>query len=256
MSNLILTTLEERILRIQINRPEKKNALTVAMYGALTDALRSGESDPTVRAVVISGAGGVFSAGNDIADFMQWPPVTDDSPVFQFLRTLVGAQKPLLAAVEGVAVGIGVTMLLHCDLIYAGRSARFQLPFVNLGLVPEAGSSLLLPVALGQRRAAALLMLGDPFDATTAQEAGIVNRVVGDGESLPVALETARQLAARPPAALRQTKWLMKRHTAALLDEAIRIEAQAFRERLSSPEANEAFTAFMERRKPDFSRFD
>ncbi len=256
MSDQILTTLEDRILRITINRPEKKNALTVAMYGALTEALRRGESDPAVRALVISGGPAIFSAGNDIADFMQWPPTDDDSPVFQFLRTLVGAQKPLVAGVEGVAVGIGVTLLLHCDLVYAGRSARFHLPFVNLGLVPEAGSSLLLPMSLGHRRAAALLMLGNPFDATTAQEAGIVNSIVADGESLAAGLDAARQLAAKPPAALRQTKLLMKQHTAALLNDAIRAEALAFRARLTSPEADEAFAAFLERRKPDFSKFD
>lgn len=256
MSDNIITAIEERILRIQINRPEKKNALTVAMYQALTEALRQGESDPTVRALILTGAPSVFSAGNDIADFMQWPPNDDSSPVFQFLHTLVGAQKPLVAAVEGVAVGIGVTMLLHCDLVYAGRSARFHLPFVNLGLVPEAGSSLLLPLSLGQRRAAALLMLGDPFDAAAAQEAGIVNQVVDDGMSLAAALDAARRFAAKPPAALRQTKQLMKQHTAALLHEAIRAEALAFRERLASPEAGEAFAAFMERRRPDFSRFD
>ncbi len=255
MSEQISTSVDGRILHVWINRPEKKNALTVAMYAALRDALRRAEADCDIRVTVISGSETVFSAGNDIVDFLQAPAMDEHSPVFQFLHTLVDAQKPIVAAVNGAAVGIGTTMLLHCDLVYAGRSARFHLPFVNLGLVPEAGSSLLLPLSLGHRHAAALLMLGDPFDAETAREVGIVNAVVADGDVLGLAMDAAHQLAAKPPAALRQTKQLMKQHTTAMLRTAITGEAELFRARLASPEAAEAFTAFMERRKPDFSKF-
>jgi enoyl-CoA hydratase/carnithine racemase len=255
MPDHVLVSVEERICRIQLHRPEKKNALTGAMYAALAGALAAAEADPAVRALLVSGTESVFSAGNDIADFAGGFSMDEDSPVVRFLDALTGAQKPIVAAVNGPAVGIGTTMLLHCDLVYAGRSARFQLPFVNLGLVPEAGSSYILPQMLGHARAAELLMLGEPFDAETARACGIVNAVVDDGETLPRALAAAQSLAAKPPAALRLTKQMLKQAGGDALRRAIRAEAEQFRARLATPEAAEAVRAFMERRKPDFSRF-
>lgn len=256
MSEFIHTFSEERITRIQIDRPEKKNALTQAMYAALADAIEGAEADKNVRVLLIQGAESVFSAGNDIGDFLTAFAMDESSPVVRFLRTLSAAQKPIVAAVNGPAIGIGTTLLLHCDLVYCGRSARFQLPFVNLGLVPEAGSSYLLPAALGHRRAAELLLLGDAFGPEEARTAGIVNQVVADGEVVESALRAAQALAAKPPAALRLTKQLLKRWDAAALRTAIDTEAALFLDQLRSPEANEALQAFLERRKPDFSRFD
>ena len=255
MTDQILSSIEDGVMTIRINRPEKKNALTVAMYAAMHEALQTADDDDSVRVVLITGAEGVFSAGNDIMDFIQNPPFDEDSPVGLFLQALVRARKPVVAAVNGVAIGIGTTMLLHCDLVYAGEGARFHLPFVNLALVPEAGSSYLLPRMAGHQRAAQLLMLGDPFDAATAREIGFVNEVLPDGEVEERALTIARELAAKPPAALRLTKALLKRGSAQALEETIHYELNQFRDLLQSPEAMEAFTAFMERRKPDFSKF-
>ena len=251
----VLVNVEERICRIQIHRPEKKNALTTAMYAALADAVAAAEAAPAVRALLVTGTETIFCAGNDIADFAGGFNMDEDSPVVRFLDALVGAQKPIVAAVNGPAVGIGTTMLLHCDLVYAGRSARFQLPFVNLALVPEAGSTYLLPRLLGHARAAELLLLGEPFDAQTAHTLGIVNAVADDAETLPRALAAARALAAKPPAALRLTKQMLKQADGDALRRAIRAEAEQFLVRLATPEAAEAFQAFVERRKPDFSRF-
>jgi enoyl-CoA hydratase/carnithine racemase len=255
MPDNVLVAVEERICRIQMHRPEKKNALTAAMYAALADAVLAAGADPAVRVLLIAGTESVFSAGNDIADFAGGFSMDEGSPVVRFLDALVGAAKPIVAAVNGPAIGIGTTMLLHCDLAYAGRSARFQLPFVNLGLVPEAGSSYLLPRMVGHARAAELLMLGEPFDAETARACGIVNAVVDDAEALPRALAAAHALAAKPPAALRLTKQMLKQAGGDTLRQVIRAEAEQFRARLAAPEAAEAFQAFMERRKPDFSRF-
>jgi len=255
MTDQILTTVESGVMTIRINRPQKKNALTVAMYGAMAESLQTAESDKSIRVVLLTGAEGVFSAGNDILDFMQNPPFDVNSPVATFLITIVGAQKPIVAAVNGVAIGVGTTMLLHCDLVYAGENARFHLPFVNLALVPEAGSSYLLPRMAGHQRAAEMLMLGDPFDAQTAREFGFVNAVLADDEVEAKAMAVARELAAKPPAALRLTKALLKRSTAEAVQETIYHELGQFRQLLQSPEAVEAFTAFMERRKPDFSQF-
>ena len=256
MIQQILVSISNRILHLQINRPEKKNALTQAMYSAMSDAIAQAEGDATVRVILISGHEGAFTAGNDIADFVQSPPAGEDSPVFRFLRTISTAKKPIVAAVNGVAVGIGTTMLLHCDLVYAGHGARFQLPFVNLGLVPEAGSSLILPQMIGHRRAAELLLLGDPFNAETAQEVGIVNSVVADGDVLATALHAAAQLAAKPPHALRLSKQLLKQHSSAAVQAAMTEEGAHFATLLTSPEATEALQAFLEKRKPDFSRFE
>lgn len=256
MSQPILVSVDKRVLLIQINRPDKKNALTQSMYSAMTSALNQAEDDSAIRATVISGHAGAFTAGNDILDFVQSPPSGEDSPVFGFLRAISTTKKPLIAAVNGVAIGIGTTMLLHCDLVYAGQNARFQLPFVNLGLVPEAASSLLLPQMMGHQRAAELLLLGDPFSAETACQLGIVNKVLPDSDVLAQAMATAEQLAAKPPQALRLSKQLLKQQNAAAVQRTIADEGALFAQQLTSPEAAEALQAFLEKRKPDFSRFD
>lgn len=254
-SETVIVTDEGRVRIIRMNRPEKKNALTQAMYAAMADAIARAEADDHVRVLLLTGAESVFSAGNDIGDFASNFSLDESSPVSRFLHGLAAAEKPIVAAVNGPAIGIGTTMLLHCDLVYCGRGARFQLPFVNLGLVPEAGSSLILTAMLGHQRAAALLLLGDPFDAETARESGIVNAIVADGEVLAHALAVAHTLAAKPPAALRLSKQLMKRWGGEALQAAMREEAAVFAQQLHAPEAAEAMQAFMERRKPDFSRF-
>jgi len=251
----ILTEIRDRVLRIEIARPEKKNALTLAMYAAMAEALAAAEADPGVRVALIHGARDCFTAGNDLKDFLERPPHSEDSPTFRFLRGVSSFAKPLIAAVNGVAVGIGTTMLLHCDLVYAAPGARFQLPFVTLGLVPEAGSSFLLPYIAGYQRAAELLLLGQPFDARKAHAAGFVTKVIPEDELLEYARDAALGVAALPPAAVRHAKALMKKRFAARTAEAMAEEGAVFRERLASPEAKEAMTAFLEKRKPDFSRF-
>jgi enoyl-CoA hydratase/carnithine racemase len=255
MSPAIKTELADGVFRIEIARPEKKNALTAEMYRALADALARAEDDPAVRVILISGAGGNFTAGNDLADFLDHPPMEEDAPVFRFLNAFANLEKPFVAAVEGVAVGVGTTILLHCDLVYAGASARFALPFANLGLTPEAASSLLLPLSAGHARAAEMLMLGEVFSAQTALDTGIANAVLPDGQVLAHALERCRKLIMQPAASLRLTKQLMKRAQQALIRETMSVEAEIFRQRLASPEAKEAFAAFFDKRKPDFSKF-
>lgn len=252
---LVRTELREGVLTLLLNRPDKKNALNMAMYGALDAALGEADRDDGVRSVLISGSGGTFTSGNDLADFLDASFLAGDSPVMGFLTTLFRARKPIIAAVEGMAIGVGVTMLLHCDLVYAGEGAQFQMPFVNLGLCPEAGSTLLLPRLMGHQRAAELLLLGAPFSAAEAREAGVVNRLVPDGRVLDAARAVAVQLAAQPAAAVRMTKALLKREYADALYETALHEVDCFSERLRSPEAAEALQAFRERRKPDFSRF-
>lgn len=254
-SDAILTSQDGHVLRIQMNRPEKKNALTVAMYTAMCDALDRAAADDGTRVVLLSGAPSCFTAGNDILDFMNVPPTDENSPVMRFLKTLVAFPKPLMAAVTGPAVGIGTTVLLHCDLVYAGESAVFRMPFVNLGLCPEAGSSYLLPLVMGHVRAAELLLLGGKFGPDKALAYGIVNGVVPDADLDAHALAKARELAALPPASVRLSKALMKRPHQAALVAAMTEEGAEFVQRLQSPEAIEAFTAFMEGRKPDFSKF-
>lgn len=252
----ILTENIDGVLRIEIDRPDKKNALTAAMYQAMADALKAGEADPGVRVLLIHGKADLFTAGNDLQDFLDNPPRDDQRPVFQFLYGISQAKKPIVAAVAGAAVGIGTTMLLHCDLVYAAPNARLQLPFVNLGLVPEAGSSLLLPALVGYQRAAELLLLGEPFDAHKAKEMGLVTEVVPAELLLQTAMAQAKKLAAKPAASLRLSKQLMKQGQAAAVAQQIRLESNQFGERLASPEAKEAFSAFLEKRQPDFSRFN
>lgn len=254
MTQQILTSSASGVFRIQINRPEKKNALTIAMYQAMTEALVAAATDLDTRVIMIAGTESCFTAGNDLADFLNNPPTGEDSPVFVFLKTLMAAEKPVIAVVHGVAVGIGTTMLLHSDLVYAAPSARFQVPFVNLGLTPEAGSSLVLPQLMGHRRAAELLLLGETIDGETALALGLINAVRADSELDEFAMHKAAQLAAKPPTAVRLSKQLMKRVPAPAVRETMSEEGKIFIARLRSPEAREAMQAFFERRQPDFSR--
>lgn len=256
MSAAVRLELADGVLHIQMARPEKKNALTAEMYQSMADALADADSDPAVRVILISGAGGNFTAGNDLADFLATPPMDESAPVYRFIEGFSMLEKPFVAAVEGVAIGVGTTMLLHCDLVYAGSGARFALPFANLGLTPEAASSLLLPLRTGHARAAEMLMLGEVFSAQTAFEVGIANAVLPDAQVLDHALERCRKLITQPAASLRLTKQLMKRAQSALIHETMNAEAEVFKERLVSPEAKEAFAAFFEKRKPDFSSFN
>jgi enoyl-CoA hydratase/carnithine racemase len=250
----VIVTLAGAVLEVQFNRPEKKNALTGAMYGAVEAAFRRADADPSVRVVLLSGAGDSFTSGNDIADFQSRAATEEGEAVSPFLIALSSLGKPLVAAVVGAAVGVGTTMLAHADLVVAGRSARFLMPFTSLGLVPEAASSLLFPRLVGHQRASELLLLGEAIDAETALAWGLVNKVVADGEVMGAARAYAARLAALPPASVRQTKALLKHGRD---DVAGRIEEELalFRERLRSPEAAEAFAAFLEKRKADFSGF-
>jgi enoyl-CoA hydratase/carnithine racemase len=256
MSGSINYEVRDQIAHLVINRPDKRNALTAPMYLQLTALLAEAEQDANVRVILFRGEGGHFSAGNDLSDFLNQPPIDADSPVIKFLFAVAGAHKPMVAAVEGVAVGIGTTLLLHCDFSYAARDAKFSLPFVNLGLVPEAASSLLLPSLCGNTRAAELLLLGEPFTAETAKECGLITGITGSGESLNAAEQTARKLAQKPPAALRASKALLKRHLRGAVSDTLLAEAAEFKQRLQSLEAKEAFQAFLEKRAPDFSRFN
>ncbi|MDD5285014.1 MAG: enoyl-CoA hydratase [Desulfuromonadaceae bacterium] len=246
----------EAVLTLRINRPDKKNALNLAMYQALADGLKKGESDDTVRVILILGSEECFTSGNDLADFLNAPPTGPESPVMQFLIAISEARKPIVAAVNGMAVGVGVTMLLHCELVYAASGATFQMPFVNLGLCPEAGSTLLLPRIMGHQRAAGLLLMGETFNADKAFSLGIITEVCQDGDVEAFARSRALQLAAQPAAAVRLAKKLLKRDYADQLRETIAEEGRQFLARLKSPEAAEALQAFMQRRKPDFTRFD
>ena len=256
MNDLIKTSVEDRVLSVVLNRPEKKNALTLGMYETLTSALIDAESDAKIRVVLISGAGGSFTAGNDLFDFLNDPPSDETSPVFRFLRAISTFPKPLLAAVEGHAVGIGTTMLLHCDLVYAAPSATFQLPFVNLGLVPEAASSFLLPRTIGLKRASELLLSGDTFSAEKAFEFGLINEIVSSENVLNHAHDRAATLAQKPPRTIRLAKHLLRFSDMEHIEAAIAREGNHFVDALSSPEAQEALSAFIEKRKPDFSAFD
>ena len=232
------------------NRPAKRNALTVAMYAALADELARAASSAAVRAVVITGTGDTFTAGNDINDFVADPPVSDDSHVVRFLKALVSFPKPVVAAVNGAAIGIGTTMLLHCDLVLASPTARFQLPFVKLGLCPEGGSSLLLPRMLGLQRASEVLLWGEPFDARAAHDMGLVNEVVEEGGLLASTASRVERLLELPPDAIAAAKELIRAPLRAELAETMLREANAFQKRLASREAAEAFAAFVEKRKP------
>lgn len=255
-SEHVLVEFDAGVCTITLNRPKKKNALSVAMYAGIVAGFDEARRRREVRVIVLRGSEGVFTAGNDLLDFMKAPPAGPDSPVSKFLAHLVACEKPLVAAVQGPAIGIGVTMLLHCDLVYAGESARFRMPFVDLGLCPEAGSSFLLPRMMGYQRAAELLLLGEPFSAQLAHDYGIVNQVLADEAVLDRASSIAATLAKKPPAAVRESKKLMRSCYSSQLEQAMAAEYQAFVAGLSSPEAAEAFRAFFEKRAPDFSKFE
>jgi enoyl-CoA hydratase/carnithine racemase len=253
MTTDILTTRRGAVMAIQFNRPQRKNALTGEMYAQLVEAFREAERDTSVRAVLIHGTPEVFTAGNDIEDFIKRPPHGDESPVFQFLKGMSEATKPLVAAVTGPAVGVGTTMLLHCELVYAADNARFCMPFTQLGLTAENASSYLLPLVAGYQRAAELLLLGEPFGAEKAREAGFVTRIVPAAETIEAGWEAAGKLAALPAKSLRVTKELMKSGRAAVIRAQMLAEGEHFRALLHEPAAREALAAFMEKRKPDFS---
>ena len=250
----ILSHTEAGVLTLTLHRPDRKNSITSAMYTTLADALDGAAGYPLVRVVVVQGSETVFSAGNDIAEFIAAPPVTEDAPAFRFMRSLAAFPKPLLAAVCGPAVGIGTTMLFHCDLVYAGDNAAFSMPFVNLGLCPEAGSSLLAPRMFGYHRAAEALLLGEPFMAEAAMEVGLVNRVVPPSEASSVAAAQARKLASKPLVALVETKRLLKAGVARSLPQALVEEGATLSRLVQAPAAQEAVLAFMEKRRPDFSQ--
>lgn len=250
----ILVHTEAGITTITFNRVDKKNSITTTMYAAMADALVAAGADAAVRVVVFQGDVAIFSAGNDIGDFLQQPPATQDSPVFRFLHGIAAFPKPIIASVCGPAVGIGTTMLFHCDLVYAGDNAAFSMPFVNLGLCPEAASSLLVPQMMGYHRAAEALLLGEPFMAEAALEVGLVNRVVPPTECNGMAQAQAKKLAAKPLSALIETKRLMKKGQTQPVLERMGEEGASFGRMLREPAAREAFSAFMEKRKPDFSK--
>ena len=250
----INTEFSDGILRVELNRPERKNAMTGPMYTRLAEILNKADRDDAVRVVLWHGAGDAFTAGNDIADFQQNPPQAGDSPQGRLTDAFIAFGKPLVAAVHGVAVGGGTTMLTHCDFVYAAESTRFQTPFINLALTPEFGSSFSIPARIGHLRAAELFMLGEPFSAAHAAEIGLVTRVVPDADLLATASETARKLAAKPAGALRTHKRLLKQAFIAQLKDAVAAEAGEFIERVRSAEAKEAFSAFLEKRPPNFAK--
>jgi enoyl-CoA hydratase/carnithine racemase len=253
MMDEILTERSGGILRVQLNRPTKKNAMTSAMYIALADGFNEAAKDDRTRAVLWHGAGDSFCAGNDIQDFLKNPPGPGESPQARLMSALLDFDKPLVAAVQGAAIGGGTTMLTHCDFVYAGESARFQMPFINLALVPEFGSSCTLPARIGHLRAAELILLGLPFDARRAADLGLVTRVVPDGDLLATASETARTLAAKPASALQVSKRLLKQPFRDQIKTAIKAENEAFSAQVRSGDAKEALAAFLEKRPPRFA---
>ncbi|MDD0841379.1 enoyl-CoA hydratase [Pseudomonas sp. Gutcm_11s] len=256
MSEHVLVEREDGLLTLRLNRPDKMNALTRAMYSQMAEVLDAANTDRSVRAVLITGGAECFTSGNDVADFLQAPPTGLDSPVFQFMRALFDFEKPVVAAVAGPAVGIGTTLLLHCDLVYVSRDAKLRTPFVNLGLCPEFGSSLLLPRLLGQAKAAEVLLLGEAFTGEQAAAWGIASAALEDGPStLARAREMARRFLELAPSAVADSKRLMRAPGRAELRKVIEEEGALFGQRLRSPEAIEALSAFMQRRKPDFSKF-
>lgn len=255
MSDSILSHTDAGLVTLRLNRPEKKNALTREMYAALGEALLAADADDSVRAVLLTGSAECFTAGNDVGDFLARPP-EGESPALCFMRALFGMRKPVVAAVAGPAVGIGTTLLLHCDLVYVSRDARLQMPFVKLGLCPEFGSSHILPRLLGQTRAAQLILLGEAFTGEQAVLWGLANEALESGEAaLARAEQVARHMTRLAPAALADSKRLMRGADRAALWQVIEEEGELFAQRLRSPEAVEALSAFMERREADFSKF-
>jgi enoyl-CoA hydratase/carnithine racemase len=255
MSQFVQVSRERGVMTLGLDRPEKLNALTREMYATLAQALGEAGDDNSVRAVLIRGSENCFSSGNDIQDFLKDPPSDTDSPVFRFMHAVLALEKPLLAAVSGVAVGIGTTLLLHCDLVYVSRDARLQVPFVNLGLTPEFGASLILPQRLGHVRASELLLLGQAIDGERAVAWGLANEALDNGaDAFARALEVAESFQRKAPGAILHSKRLMLGNQRELLLKVIDEEARIFGQRLRSPEALEAFNAFIQRRQPDFSK--
>jgi len=257
VGQFVITELVEGVLRVEIRRPEKKNAFNATIYRELCEALVRCDQDPAVRVLLLHGQPGIFSAGHEVQGFSgsQSELEAADNPVMAFMRGVSTAEKPIVAAVDGYAIGVGATLLLHCDLVFASPNARFQFPFVNLGLCPELGSSLILPRLAGHQRASELLLLGEPFPAEIARELGLVNSIVESNALLDLAMTRARTLARQPAASVRLTKSMLKKHDAERVASTIEQEVANFIERTRSAEAAEAVTAFLEKRKPDFSSF-
>ena len=254
MSEYVKTTTSEGVTTLTLARSEKKNALTVDMYVAMAQTVRDFNQDESARVLHLRGEGGSFTAGNDLMDFMNTPPAGDDSPVIQFLVALTECEKPILVEVSGPAIGIGVTMLLHCDLIYADETATFRMPFVDLGLVPEGASSLLLPQMMGFAKAGELFYFSKKFGAQQAEQIGLITGVVSAGDLHEHCIHQARTLAKKAPAAVKMTKDLLRRHSREDVRRALSEEGALFMQQLQSAEAREAFTAFFEKREPDFSK--
>ena len=256
MTEEVIVEIRDGVQTLRINRPDKKNALIPAMYNRMIDALASGDASADVAAHVFLGCNGVFTAGNDINEFARRDASAIDLTrgAAGFIRMLPTVQKPMIAAVDGLAVGIGTTMLFHCDLVYASPSASLRTPFLDLGIVPEAGSSLLAPMRMGMQRAFELLCLGEPFDGQRGYEAGLINQVVASEELEAVAMKAAARLARKPPGALAAARKLLRGDPSAIIAQ-IDTETKVFAQRLASGEAKEAFSAFLEKRKPDFTRF-
>jgi enoyl-CoA hydratase/carnithine racemase len=252
MSDILIEN-SEGVTTITLNRLARKNAITASMYADLAQAVIAAGADTACRVLLFQGHETIFSAGNDIEDFLNNPPATEEASVFAFLRAISTCEKPVMAAVCGPAVGIGATLLLHCDLVYAGDNAAFSMPFVNLGLVPEAASSLLVPQLMGYHRAAEVLLMGEPFMAEAALEVGFVNRVVAPTETNAYARTQALKLAKKPLTSLIATKRLLKAPTQAQVQQVMVAESKLFGPMLQGPAAREAFGAFVEKRRPDFS---
>jgi enoyl-CoA hydratase/carnithine racemase len=250
----IVTEHTGSILRVQLNRPTRRNAMTSAMYVALAGIFNEAANDDNTRVVLWHGAGDSFCAGNDIEDFLKNPPGPGESPQAGLMNAFLNFDKPLVVAVHGAAIGGGTTMLLHCDFVFAGESAKFQMPFINLAVVPEFGSSSIVPARIGHLRAAELILLGSPFDARRAAELGLVSQVVPDQELLAVATAAAKKLATKPAGAMQASKKLMKQPFREQIKVAMKAENEEFSAQVRSEDAKEAFTAFLEKRKPDFTR--
>jgi enoyl-CoA hydratase/carnithine racemase len=246
----IITERSANVLRIQLNRPEKKNAMTSGMYLTLANLFDSAAEDDQIKVVLWHGAGDSFCAGNDIEDFVKNPPGPGESPQASLMDSFLNFEKPIVVAVQGMVIGGGTTMLTHCDFVFAGESAKFQMPFVNLGVVPEFGSTCSLPARMGYIRAAELILLAQPFNASRAAELGLVTQVIPDETLLATASETAQKLAQKPAGALQASKRLMKWSTRQPLEDAIKAENEEFASRVRSPEARDAMKAFLERRQP------
>jgi enoyl-CoA hydratase/carnithine racemase len=251
----IIAQLDNRVLTLSLNRPERKNALTLAMYGALADLIKSADADNEVRVLVLTGSDEFFTSGNDLMDFMNEPEIHDNHPVVRFMEALRHCSKPVVAVVRGHAIGIGTTMLLHCDLVYAADDARLQLPFVNLGLCPEYASSYLVPRLVGQQKAAELFLLGEPFSGAEAAALGLVTKAVPWDELTEYSRAKIARLAQQPPGAVRRTKALLRVATSVAVDSSLSTEYAGFASGLASDECKESVTAFFEKRAPDFSRF-